>query len=118
MSEGSTTANSLELADRLEFSRAALAAFGRLRRKASVVILGCGLVFVGMAIAITDADQTNFQKAAGLAGFVLLLLLVFFAWHIRKDADNWNRLLLGRSVDLSQRLEDQREDESEPSLLA
>ena len=89
MSAGSTQTGSSGLKKQAQDDSRALAAFERLRRKATVVIVGTGLAFVGMAIAITDADQTLFQKATGAATFALLLGLVFFAWHIRKDAGAW-----------------------------
>ena len=96
MSYGSTQTNSLVKPERPTPSQGLLTVFRRIRRKASITVIGAAFSFLGMSIAVTDASQSVFQKAIGTATLVILLGLVFFAWHIRKDADKWAEITLGK----------------------
>lgn len=59
----------------------------RIRRKANVIIVGAVLVFAGQLLA-ADAGQSWWQRTVETATFGLLLILVFFAWHIKKDVND------------------------------
>ena len=107
MSAGSTQTDSSALKRQAHDDNGALAAFNRLKRKAVVVMIGLGLVFVGMSIAITDADQTLFQKFVGSLAFFLLIGLGIYAWYILKDANKWARVFRLRVRQTAQRIREQ-----------
>ena len=73
MSYGSTQTNRSAKPKRPTPSQGLLAVFRRLRRKATIIVIGAALSFLGMSIAVTDASQSVFQKAIGTATLVILL---------------------------------------------